>query len=166
VEDPKCVERPIGTTLRALLDEMGGVRGGKKLLTVIPGGASTGSKQAPVMYGPESRSGPTHFVRAHGCRVVTPSGVELVDCTMALGAVALGYADELVAEAVAAAATGATEVLGPAPLFRLRGRERFQVVLKTRERAAAIAATGAAVETAARERALRAVAFSVDVDPQ
>ena len=41
VEDPKCVERPIGTTLRALLDEMGGVRGGKKLLGVIPGGAST-----------------------------------------------------------------------------------------------------------------------------
>ena len=39
-----------------------------------------------------------------------------------------------------------TELLGPAPLFRLRGRERFQLVLKTTERAAAIAATGAAVE--------------------
>jgi NADH-quinone oxidoreductase subunit F len=41
VERPLCVERPIGTTLRELLDEMGGVRGGKKLLGVIPGGAST-----------------------------------------------------------------------------------------------------------------------------
>jgi NADH-quinone oxidoreductase subunit F len=41
VERPMCVERPIGTTLRQLLDEMGGVRGGKKLLGVIPGGAST-----------------------------------------------------------------------------------------------------------------------------
>jgi primosomal protein N' (replication factor Y) len=61
---------------------------------------------------------------------------------------------------------GATEVLGPAPLFRLRGRDRFQVVVKTAERAAAIAATGAAVETAARDRAHREVAFSVDVDPQ
>jgi primosomal protein N' (replication factor Y) (superfamily II helicase) len=62
--------------------------------------------------------------------------------------------------------TGApTEVLGPAPLFRLRGRERRQVVVKTGERAAAVAATAAAVEAAARDRALRAVAFSVDVDP-
>jgi len=41
VERPMCIERPIGTTLRSLLDEMGGVRGGKKLLGVIPGGVST-----------------------------------------------------------------------------------------------------------------------------
>ena len=60
----------------------------------------------------------------------------------------------------------ATEILGPAPLFRLRGRERRQVVVKTTERATAVRATAAAVETAARDRALREVAFSVDVDPQ
>jgi primosomal protein N' (replication factor Y) len=59
-----------------------------------------------------------------------------------------------------------TEVLGPAPLFRLRGRERFQVVVKTTERAQAVAATGAAVEAAARDRAHREVSFSVDVDPK
>ncbi len=41
LERPMCVERPMGTTLRSLIDEMGGVKGGKKLLTVIPGGAST-----------------------------------------------------------------------------------------------------------------------------
>ena len=41
IERPLCLERPIGTTLRELLDEMGGVRGGRKLLGVIPGGAST-----------------------------------------------------------------------------------------------------------------------------
>ena len=58
-----------------------------------------------------------------------------------------------------------TELLGPAPLFRLRGRERYQLVLKTGARAAAIAATGAAVEAAARDRAFRDVNFSVDVDP-
>jgi primosomal protein N' (replication factor Y) (superfamily II helicase) len=58
-----------------------------------------------------------------------------------------------------------TERLGPAPLFRLRGRDRFQLVLKTTERAAAVAATGADVEAAARERAFRDVSFSVDVDP-
>jgi primosomal protein N' (replication factor Y) (superfamily II helicase) len=71
-----------------------------------------------------------------------------------------------VAAQVRAACGPATEVLGPAPLFRLRGRERSQVVLKTSERAVAVAATGAAVEAAARDRALRAVSFSVDVDPQ
>jgi primosomal protein N' (replication factor Y) len=70
-----------------------------------------------------------------------------------------------VAAAVAAGTGEATELLGPAPLFRLRGRERFQVVLKTGERAAAIAATGAAVEAAARDKEFRSVNFSVDVDP-
>jgi primosomal protein N' (replication factor Y) len=59
-----------------------------------------------------------------------------------------------------------TDVLGPAPLFRLRGRERFQVVVKTTEREPAIAAVASAVEGAARDRSLRDVAFSVDVDPQ
>ncbi len=43
-----------------------------------------------------------------------------------------------IAEAVSGAA-GAT-VLGPAPLFRLRGRHRSQVVVKAHDRAAAIAA--------------------------
>ena len=70
-----------------------------------------------------------------------------------------------VAEAVTARTGPATDLLGPAPLFRLRGRERFQFLLKTGERAAAVAATGAAVEAAARDRAFRDVNFSVDVDP-
>jgi primosomal protein N' (replication factor Y) len=71
-----------------------------------------------------------------------------------------------VADAIAAAVGEATEILGPAPLFRLRGRDRWQVVVKTTERAVAVRATGTAVEAAARERAHRDVAFSVDVDPQ
>jgi primosomal protein N' (replication factor Y) (superfamily II helicase) len=65
-----------------------------------------------------------------------------------------------------AAGVEGSEVLGPAPLFRLRGRERFQVVVKATRRAAAIAAVRDAVERAARDRAHRQVAFSVDVDPQ
>jgi primosomal protein N' (replication factor Y) len=60
---------------------------------------------------------------------------------------------------------GAT-VLGPAPLFRLRGRERAQLVVKGSERARAVRAAGAAVTTVAGDRARRGVAFSVDVDPQ
>ena len=60
---------------------------------------------------------------------------------------------------------GAT-VLGPAPLFRLRGRHRSQVVVKAHDRRAAVAAVREAVDRAARERAHREVAFSADVDPQ
>jgi primosomal protein N' (replication factor Y) len=70
------------------------------------------------------------------------------------------------AESIAAGLGERSEILGPAPLFRLRGRERRQIVLKTTERETAIRATAAAVEAAARDRALRDVAFSVDVDPQ
>jgi primosomal protein N' (replication factor Y) len=59
-------------------------------------------------------------------------------------------------------------VLGPAPLFRLRGRERSQLVLKADpdQRADAIEHVGAAVEMAAAEKEHRAASFSVDVDPQ
>ena len=62
VERPMCIERPIGTTLRALLDEMGGVRGGKKLLAVIPGGASTAfltpeHLDIPMDFGPLEKVG-------------------------------------------------------------------------------------------------------------
>jgi primosomal protein N' (replication factor Y) (superfamily II helicase) len=60
---------------------------------------------------------------------------------------------------------GAT-VLGPAPLFRLRGRARSQIVVKGTDRAAAIAAVGAAVDQIARSAAQRRVSVSVDVDPQ
>ncbi len=48
--------------------------------------------------------GPTHYTSAAGCRLTTAEGTELVDFTMALGAVALGYADPEVTEAVIAAA--------------------------------------------------------------
>jgi primosomal protein N' (replication factor Y) len=58
------------------------------------------------------------------------------------------------------------ELLGPAPLFRLRGRYRYQLVVKAGRRDAAIDAVGATVDRVARGRAHRQVAFSVDVDPQ
>jgi primosomal protein N' (replication factor Y) len=64
----------------------------------------------------------------------------------------------------AGTASGAA-VLGPAPLFRLRGRYRSQVVVKAHDRAAAIAAVRAAVDRAANRKEHRDVAFSVDVDP-
>ncbi len=58
------------------------------------------------------------------------------------------------------------QVLGPAPLFRLRGRERAQLVIKAGDRAAAVRAAGAAVAAVAADRTRRTVAYSVDVDPQ
>ena len=56
-------------------------------------------------------------------------------------------------------------VLGPAPLFAVRGRARRQLLVKARHRAAAIAAVGAAVDEFSRTRTARAVNVSVDVDP-
>jgi primosomal protein N' (replication factor Y) len=57
-------------------------------------------------------------------------------------------------------------VLGPAALFRLRGRERRMLLIKTADRRASVSAIGAAVQRAARVRAHAGVSFSVDVDPQ
>jgi primosomal protein N' (replication factor Y) len=79
-----------------------------------------------------------------------------------------GTAARAASGAVAAAVEGTpgASVLGPAPLFRLRGRERWQLVVKASDREPAVAAVGAAVEVAARDKAHRDVTFSVDVDPQ
>jgi primosomal protein N' (replication factor Y) len=63
------------------------------------------------------------------------------------------------------APAGAT-VLGPAPLFRLRGRARSQIMVKAHDRSAAISAVRAAVEDLARSASRRGVSVSVDVDPQ
>ena len=57
-------------------------------------------------------------------------------------------------------------VLGPAPLFMLRGKARQQLVVKAPERHAAVAAVREAVDAVSGDRAHREVALSVDVDPQ
>jgi glutamate-1-semialdehyde 2,1-aminomutase len=80
---------------------------------LIPGGASTGSKRASALHG-ELGSGPTHFVRAAGSMIETAEGRQLLDCTMALGAVALGYAHPAVdAAAIAAIREGNVSALSP-----------------------------------------------------
>ena len=56
-------------------------------------------------------------------------------------------------------------VLGPARLFRLRGRERMQVLVKAGKRAPAVAAVRRAVEAVSAERSVGEVALAVDVDP-
>jgi primosomal protein N' (replication factor Y) len=57
-------------------------------------------------------------------------------------------------------------VLGPAALFRLRGRERRVLVVKSAERRSAVAAVGEAVQQLSSDRDHAGVSFSVDVDPQ
>jgi glutamate-1-semialdehyde aminotransferase len=73
---------------------------------VISSGASTGSKRGLALYGSTDAVGPTHFAGSVGCRVIDVDGNEYIDCTMALGSVALGYAEPDVTNAVIAAATG------------------------------------------------------------
>ncbi|HEY5318476.1 MAG TPA: primosomal protein N', partial [Solirubrobacteraceae bacterium] len=75
-------------------------------------------------------------------------------------------AHEAAAELRALIAPPNAQVLGPAPLFRLRGRARSQLVVKAGDREAAIAAVGSAVDALTRRRAKSGVNVSVDVDPQ
>lgn len=57
-------------------------------------------------------------------------------------------------------------VLGPTPLFKRQGLERFQIEVRTLDRERAVAAVRAAVELVAASRSARDVKLSVDVDPQ
>jgi primosomal protein N' (replication factor Y) (superfamily II helicase) len=57
-------------------------------------------------------------------------------------------------------------VLGPAPLFRLRGRSRSQLVIKCQDRLAMVRAVGAAVDECAADAVRRGISVSVDPDPQ
>ena len=57
-------------------------------------------------------------------------------------------------------------LLGPAPRFRLRDRERRQVLVKAADRDETIDAVREAVEGAVASKILRGVQLSVDVDPQ
>jgi primosomal protein N' (replication factor Y) len=59
-----------------------------------------------------------------------------------------------------------SDVLGPATLFRLRGRERRVLLVKAAERRPAVAAVGEAVQRLAARREHAGVNFSADVDPQ
>ncbi len=61
---------------------------------------------------------------------------------------------------------GDADLLGPAPMFRVRNRHRRRLLTKADDRDGAVAVIGAAVERLAADRTLREVAIGVDVDPQ
>jgi glutamate-1-semialdehyde aminotransferase len=71
---------------------------------ILPTGASTGSKRVQALYGDDAADAPTHFASASGCRFTDVEGNRTLDCTMALGSVALGYAEPSVVQAVSSAA--------------------------------------------------------------
>jgi primosomal protein N' (replication factor Y) len=81
-----------------------------------------------------------------------------------------GVAAAALAERIRAEAPDGVRLLGPAPLFRLKGRDRAQLLVKApaagAERMAAVRAVRHAVEAVVAAREHKGVAFSVDVDPQ
>jgi primosomal protein N' (replication factor Y) (superfamily II helicase) len=77
---------------------------------------------------------------------------------------------EQAASKLAAALTdtlpGDSELLGPAPMFRVRNKYRRRLLTKAQDREATVAAIRTAVERLAADRSLKDVAIGVDVDPQ
>jgi len=59
-----------------------------------------------------------------------------------------------------------SELLGPAPMFRVRNRHRRRILIKADDRAGVIAAVRDVVEKRAADRSLKDVAIGVDIDPQ
>ena len=59
-----------------------------------------------------------------------------------------------------------SELLGPAPMFRVRNRHRRRILIKSSDRTGTVTIVRAAVERRAADRSLREVAIGVDVDPQ
>jgi len=59
-----------------------------------------------------------------------------------------------------------SDLLGPAPMFRVRNRHRRRILIKTDDREGTVAAVREVVEKRAGDRSLKDVAIGVDVDPQ
>ena len=75
-----------------------------------------------------------------------------------------------IAGSLAAAVSGSlppgAEMLGPAPLFRIRDRFRRRLMVKSADRPQAVAVIRDAVERTAKAASSRNVSISVDVEPQ
>lgn len=122
----------------------------ERAMAVLPTGSSTGSKRPEALYGDERADAPTHFLRATGCRVVDDLGGEpLIDCTMALGAVALGYAEPNVTRAVIEAATGGN-VCGLSDVREVDVAERLCEVIPCAEKVQFLKTGAEAIAAAVR----------------
>jgi glutamate-1-semialdehyde 2,1-aminomutase len=121
----------------------------KRAESLIPGGASTGSKRHKLLYGTEESFGPTHFVMAKGCTVTSADGDEYIDCIMGLGAVALGYGEARVTNAVIKAAT-AGNVSGLSSVLEVELAERLCSFVPCAEQAQFFKSGAEAVSAAVR----------------
>jgi primosomal protein N' (replication factor Y) (superfamily II helicase) len=78
----------------------------------------------------------------------------------------LDRAASALAEALIPALPADTDLLGPAPMFRVRNRHRRRLLLKAADRDGTVTAVRDTVDRLAADRSLRDVSISVDVDPQ
>lgn len=121
----------------------------ERAAVVIPGGASTGSKRPEALYGAANDTGPTHYASAHGCRVVTASGRHLLDCTMALGSVAVGYGDDAINRAVLTAVASGN-ACGLASIAEVEVAERLCDMIPCAEQVRFLKSGGEGVAAAVR----------------
>jgi glutamate-1-semialdehyde 2,1-aminomutase len=96
----------------------------QRAVAVLPSGTSTGSKRVEALWGSPDPYAPTHYLAASGCQLTTADNETLIDCTMALGAVALGYGDERVTQAVVSAVAHGN-VSGLPHVLEVEVAERF-----------------------------------------
>ena len=119
----------------------------RRAAKAVAGFTSTRYKAPDAMFG--GLDGPTHMLRAWGAWVETAGGAELLDWTMALGAVALGYADPRVAEAAARAAREGA--VGPLPhRLEVEVAERLCAIYPGAEQARFFKTGAEAVQAAVR----------------
>lgn len=121
----------------------------QRALAVLPTGASTGSKRPAALYGADDASGPTHFLQSVGCRVIDADGNEYIDCTMALGAVALGYAEPNVTRAVIDAAAHGN-VAGLSSVREVEIAERLHGIIPCAEKVQFLKSGAEAITAAVR----------------
>lgn len=78
----------------------------------------------------------------------------------------LEQAAAALASELRAALPQGSELLGPAPMFRVRNRHRRRILIKAADRERTVAAVRTVVERRAADRSLKDVSIGVDVDPQ
>jgi len=119
----------------------------RRATRAVAGFTSTRSKGPDAMFG--GPDGPTHIRSARGARVETADGRSLVDWTMALGAVALGYAHPRVEEAAARAVRDGA--VGPLPhVLEIEVAERLCAAYPGAEQARFFKTGAEAVQAAVR----------------
>jgi glutamate-1-semialdehyde aminotransferase len=121
----------------------------ERAMAVLPTGSSTGSKRPEALWGSADAHAPSHYVRASGCRLTTSQGDELIDCTMALGSVAIGYADERITGTVVAA-MAAGNVSGLPHVLEVDVAERFSEAVPCAEKVQFLKTGAEAVAAAVR----------------